>query len=341
MPRLKSNLDNDLFEKSTMSFGAHLDELRRALMKACLWLALGTAVGVFFAADVVKFVSKPFQDELKNQHVSRFSDAFRAVNKCEPSPSLLSWMMQYGMLPERVLVLDIDDNSHVAIGDNADEAKLRAQLMRSMAVQPLPRMKPQIQMRSIATKLKSFELVEGFMIYFKASLLVGALLSSPAVFWHIWSFLASGLYAHERRSVYMFLPFSLSLFIAGVAIAFFLILRLVVKVLMSTSDSLGVDFEPRLRDSMSYVLMVPLGFGIAFQLPIAMLALNRFGIIPVDMYLQHGRIAVLGLAFVSMLLTPPDATTMIAMFVPLTLLYFLGILLCKIIPLGYGLGGRK
>jgi sec-independent protein translocase protein TatC len=116
---------------------------------------------------------------------------------------------------------------------------------------------------------------------------------------------------------------------------------LVVSVLMATSDSLGVDFEPRLRDSMSYVLMVPLGFGIAFQLPLAMLALNRFGVIPIAFYTQHWRVALLAIAFVSMLLTPPDATTMMAMFVPLTLLYFSGILLCKVMPFGYGLGSQK
>lgn len=341
MPRLKPILNNDLFEKSTMSFGAHLEELRRVLMKASLWLALGTAIGVFFANDVVKYVSAPIQDELKQLQIKKFSDAFREVNQCEPSDSFVAWMARHGMIPERVLVFDTDELSSIDFGESVDDAKLGEQLMRAMATNSRPALKPQIQMRSINTKLKSFELVEGFMVYFKASLLVGALISSPAVFWHLWSFIAAGMYVHERRSFYMFLPISLSLFIAGVGIAFFVVLRLVISVLMATSDSLGVDFEPRLSDSLSYVLLVPLGFGIAFQLPLVMLALNRFGVIPIQMYVDNWRTAVLGIAFISMLLTPPEATTMMAMFVPLTILYFLGIMLCRVMPTGYGLGSAK
>jgi sec-independent protein translocase protein TatC len=111
---------------------------------------------------------------------------------------------------------------------------------------------------------------------------------------------------------------------------------------MATSDSLDVEFEPRLRDSMSFVLMVPLAFGIAFQLPVVMLALNRFGIVAMETYTQNWRVALLGVALVSMVLTPtPDATNMLAMFMPLTLLYFVGIFLCRFIPRGYGLGGQQ
>ncbi len=340
MPRLKSILNNDLFEKSTMSFGAHLEELRRALLKASLWLAIGTAIGVYFAADVVKFVSTPFQDELKNLHVKRFADAYRNVNLHEPPAAFLAWMLKFGMTPEQVLILEGDNVRPMNdFSSSIDEADIHQQWMRSLSSQTLPRLRPQIQMRPIEAKLKSFDLTESFMIYFKASLLVGAVISSPAVFWHLWAFLAAGLYPHERRSFYMFLPISLTLFIAGVVLAFFVILRLVVSVLMATSDSLDVDFEPRLRDSMSFVLMVPLGFGIAFQLPVVMLALNRFGIVPIEQYTQNWRIAVLGIAVASMLLTPtPDATNMMAMFLPLSILYFVGILLCKFMPSGYGLG---
>ena len=322
----------DLFDQSTMSFGAHLEELRAAVVKASLWLALGTAIGVYFAADVIKYVSQPFQDELGNLQVRKVTDAYRAVNKQEPSSQLQAWMAKHGMIPEQVFVVPAADARQLTL-DAFDAGAVAERLMQTLSTEPLTHLEPQIQMRPINTRLKSFDLTESFMVYFKASLLVGAVLSSPAVLWQLWAFLAAGLYPHERRSVYLFLPISVALFIAGVGIAFFVTLRVVVSVLMATSASLDVEFEPRLRDSMSFVLLVPLAFGVAFQLPVVMLALNRFGMVAVETYKQNWRVAILGVALASMILTPtPDATNMLAMFLPLALLYFVGILLCRLIP---------
>lgn len=318
----------DLFDQRTMSFGAHLEELRTTLIKASLWLALGTAIGFYFAADVIKYVSKPFQDELRSLQVRKITEAYRLVNHDEPPANLKAWMTNHGMVPEQVFVVSSGDELSI---DTFAEGTLEDRMMQRLSTDPLTQLKQQIQMRPIALRLKSFELTESFMVYFKASLLVGAVISSPAVFWHLWSFLAAGLYPHERRGFYVFLPISLSLFIAGVCLAFFVTLRLVVSMLMATSDSLDVEFEPRLRDSMSFVLMVPLAFGIAFQLPVVMLALNRFGIVAIETYTQNWRVALLGVALASMVLTPtPDATNMLAMFLPLTMLYFAGIFLCRV-----------
>ena len=83
---------------------------------------------------------------------------------------------------------------------------------------------------------------------------------------------------------------------------------------------------------MGFVLFLPLGFGIAFQLPLVMLLLHRIGIISVASYLSKWRIAILIIFVLSMLLTPADPISMLLMAVPLTLLYFLGILMCVWMP---------
>lgn len=83
---------------------------------------------------------------------------------------------------------------------------------------------------------------------------------------------------------------------------------------------------------MSFALFLPIGFGIAFQLPIVMLGLQRLGIIPVEAYVENWRAAVLLIAFLSMVLTPAEFYSMLGMFLPLTGLYFLGIALCKYMP---------
>ncbi len=179
------------------------------------------------------------------------------------------------------------------------------------------------------------------MIYLKAALIAGVVLGSPGIFWHIWQFFAAGLYPHERRYVSWYLPLSLLLFLAGVSLAFFVIFRLVLGFLMMYTSNLGVDFTPRLTDYMSFALFLPLGFGVAFQLPLVMLGLHRFRIVPVDLFISQWRIAVLAIAFLSMLLTPAEPYSMVGLALPLTGLYFLGILLCKYMPAGAGVGSPE
>jgi len=182
------------------------------------------------------------------------------------------------------------------------------------------------------TQTKSFSVHEPFMIYIKAALLTAVVLSSPLVFYFIWQFVAAGLYPHERQYVYVFMPFSLGLFLAGAALAFFVVFRFVLAFLFSFNSWLGIDPDPRISEWLGFVILLPLGFGISFQLPLVMLFLERIGIFSVQDYLSKWRLAVLIVAVLSMLLTPADPTSMILMEVPLTLLYFGGILLCKLMP---------
>ena len=80
------------------------------------------------------------------------------------------------------------------------------------------------------------------------------------------------------------------------------------------------------------VVIVPLGFGISVQLPLVRLFLERIGIFDVQAYLSKWRIAILVIFVLAMFLTPADPTSMILMAAPLTVLYFLGVLLCKCMP---------
>jgi sec-independent protein translocase protein TatC len=83
---------------------------------------------------------------------------------------------------------------------------------------------------------------------------------------------------------------------------------------------------------LSFVMILPLGFGISFQLPLVMLFLERIGIVTVSTYKSNWRISVLAIAFISMVLTPSDPQSMLIMAVPLTFLYFGGIQLCQWMP---------
>lgn len=186
--------------------------------------------------------------------------------------------------------------------------------------------------RQVNTQPQALSVIEPFMIWMKAGIITGIVLSSPYVFLQLWSFVAAGLYPHEKNYVYLYLPVSLGLFFAGILLAYFFVFDPVLQFLFSFNERLGISPETRINDWLGFFMFLPLGFGIAFQLPLVMLLLNRLGIISVATYLSKWRIAIMIIFVVSMVLTPADPISMLLMAFPLTGLYFVGIALCQWMP---------
>ncbi len=182
------------------------------------------------------------------------------------------------------------------------------------------------------TKVQSLNAQEPFLIWVKVAVLTGALISAPWVFWQIWMFVAAGLYPKEKNYVYVFLPFSLILFVIGAVVAFVFVFEPVLGFLFSFNAKMNIDPTPRISEWLGFVMMLPLGFGISFQLPLVMLFLNRIGVFTVAAYLSKWRIAVLVIFVLAMFLTPADPMSMLLLAAPLTVLYFLGVALCKWMP---------
>ncbi|MEQ9412064.1 MAG: twin-arginine translocase subunit TatC [Fuerstiella sp.] len=178
----------------------------------------------------------------------------------------------------------------------------------------------------------TYKVEEAFMTYIKVSMVAGLVITSPWVFYQIWLFVAAGLYPHERKYVHVYLPMSICLFIAGAVFCFYFVFPIVLDFLISFNKWIGVELQPRLSEYISLVLMLPVMFGISFQLPMIMLFLERIGIMTVQGYLTNWRMAVLIISVASMLLTPSDPTSMMLMMLPLVVLYFGGIMLCRFRP---------
>ena len=181
-------------------------------------------------------------------------------------------------------------------------------------------------------KAKSLSMPETFVIFLKAAVFLGILIGSPGIFYHFWAFVGAGLYASEKRYVYKYLPFSLTLFFAGAALAFFVIFEMVLSFLLTFNAGMNIDPDPRISEWLKFAMILPLGFGISFQLPLVMFALYRLRIFTIEAYWDKWRISVVIIAFLSMMFTPPDPWSMICMVSALISLYFLGILLCKLAP---------
>ncbi len=180
--------------------------------------------------------------------------------------------------------------------------------------------------------IKSLGPYETFMIWLKAAIVASLVVASPWVFYQLWIFVAAGLYPHEKRYVYIFLPISLGLFLGGVVMCFVYVLPIVLDFLFVFNRWTGVDPDMRISDWFGFALMLPLMFGVSFQLPLVMLFLERIGVFTVEAYLSQWRMAILVILVLSMLLTPMDPGSMLLMAIPLIGLYFGGVALCRYMP---------
>ncbi|MEX0678157.1 MAG: twin-arginine translocase subunit TatC [Pirellulales bacterium] len=361
--------EDDLFKHTSMTFGEHLEDLRASLFKAVVALAIGFGVGLLFAGNIVRWIESPLKSAL-----ARFyqDEAMEYVNARVPpelrdNPAVRDLVYIQGLLPEEryfstVELLDelkkrypgkfSDIDLSAPSWASADGKGPKKNQTSSTDSATASRFSKQNMLRLFTwrpmddderLKLDALGVQEPFVIWMKAGFLAGAVISSPLVFYFMWQFVAAGLYPHEKRYVHWFLPFSVGLFLCGAAMAFFLVFPPVLSFFFGVAKSLGSDMRPRLSEWLSFVLLLPLGFGISFQLPLVMLFLERIGVFTVATYLAKWRMAVLVIAIVSMVLSPGgDPYSMMMMMAPLVGLYFGGIAVCRWLPSRGARGvGRK
>ncbi len=369
----KRRKSDDLFEKSSMTFGEHLEDLRAAIAKSAIWVGVGLIAGFFFASSIVRYIQTPLESSLSAYVENKEIKNYETLMGKPLSEEMKDWIRANDRISENVYV-DRDELREVTeTGSQTLETPSQTEtvaktetaateLAAENAIPPkvtspesTPETKTPVTVastklpdpdrlvsirlwRAIKTNTEALSLQEPFMIWMKAAIIAGIVFGSPGIFWHIWGFVAAGLYPHERRYVYYFLPLSIGLFLAGAALAFFVIFNFVIRFLLSFNESLGIGTTPRLTEYVSFALMLPLGFGIAFQLPLVMFVVERIGIMSIQSYLANWRIAVAVITFLSMILTPSDVVSMLGMMFPLIGLYFFGIGLCYWFPKGRGVG---
>lgn len=174
---------------------------------------------------------------------------------------------------------------------------------------------------------------EGFFVWFKVCLVCGLVIGSPWIFWQIWMFVAAGLYPEEKRLVHVYLPVSVALFIGGVLVCQFFVIPKAIAALLMFNEWLGFKPDLRLNEWLSFAILMPVIFGVSFQTPMVMLFLNRLGIMNADSFRGKRRYAWFAMALFSAVITPtPDAFSMLFLWVPMGLLYELGIVLMHFSP---------
>ncbi len=155
-------------------------------------------------------------------------------------------------------------------------------------------------------------------------LYLGIVIASPFVLYQLWMFIAPGLYKHERSAVMTFVFSSVFLFLAGIAFGYFVMLPYILKFLIGFQG----PFKPliSINEYFDLILIVLLGLGVIFELPVLIFFLSLFGIVTPRFLWNNFRYAILVIAIIAAVVTPtPDATTMVVFMAPMIALYFVGI----------------
>ncbi|QDV48568.1 twin-arginine translocase subunit TatC [Gimesia fumaroli] len=297
---------HDLFDESTMSFGDHLEALRVHLWKALIGLAICVVGALFIGHKIVAVVRAPIDAALKEYNL-------------DPRTEENSEEKQQKTVAELIASLN-SRQEHTA------ESKALQEILLDY----------QHRIDNLEEKMSepvTLAVQEAFTtIYLKVSFVAGLVFASPWVIYQIWQFVAAGLYPHERKYVYVYLPISIFLFLGGALFCFYAVFPFVLNFLLGFNKLLGVNPQIRLSEWISFAITLPLMFGLSFQLPLIMLFLERISIFTVKDYHEKRRMAVLIISVISMLMTPADPMSMVLMMMPLIMLYELGILMCKYFP---------
>ena len=326
---------DDLFADTTMSFGEHLEELRGVLVKAVFALGIGFLIGLLMANRVVMLIQKPLKTALEDYYLESARQEVEAgVRDDLPSGEEELEEKRREQMKQQIDQRLVPDTIRI-------DAQALVRDLQKINPEAFPKpleLPDSMQLMEVRTwnqidiRVQTLNAHEAFMIWMKAGFISGFVISSPFVFYYIWSFIAAGLYPHEKKYVHWYLPISLLLFLLGAGLAFLFVFQPVLSFLFSFNRAMEIDPDPRISEWMSFVLFLPLGFGLAFQLPLVMLFTQRIGIMPTEIFIQKWRIAVLIIFVLSMFLTPADPISMLLMAGPLCCLYVTGILFCKYMP---------
>jgi sec-independent protein translocase protein TatC len=173
------------------------------------------------------------------------------------------------------------------------------------------------------------KLYEAFFTEVRVALFAAFFLAFPIIAIQIWAFVAPGLYTKEKRA---FLPFLIAtpvLFVAGGALAYYVVMPVAIKFFLGYQGQIpGIRQEalPAMGEYLSFVMHFILAFGIAFLLPILLMLLERAGLVTRDQLKRGRRYAILGAFIVAAVATPPDIVSQFLLAIPLILLYELSLI---------------
>jgi len=167
-----------------------------------------------------------------------------------------------------------------------------------------------------------------FFVPMKVAMMTAFLLSLPHTLYQIWSFVAPGLYAHEKRFMIPIILASSFLFLSGMAFAYFLVFPVIFGFIVGTAP-VGVAVMTDIGNYLDFIITLFFAFGLAFEVPIAVVMAARFGWVSIHALKEARGYVVVGAFVIAAVVTPPDVISQFMLAMPMWLLYELGIVVAR------------
>jgi sec-independent protein translocase protein TatC len=160
-------------------------------------------------------------------------------------------------------------------------------------------------------------------------MLVAFIIALPWVLYQMWAFIAPGLYQHERTLVIPLVVSSYSLFLFGMAFAYFLVFPTVFNFMAQYNAPLGAEMSTDIDKYLSFAMTTFLAFGITFEVPVVVVVLVRMGLVTLAKLKEIRPYVIVGAFVIAAVVTPPDVLSQLLLAIPMTLLYELGLLIAR------------
>ncbi|HEB53526.1 MAG TPA: preprotein translocase subunit TatC [bacterium] len=307
-PRIREALDDDgdgaggagkPEQLPRMSFGDHLDELRKRVIRSLLAIGIAILAVLPFKQEVTEILIEPYRVQWR----IGFENWIEQLQEEKARGELDD-------LGEGFLAFSLENKDKILAGGFRWDY-----LLERMSGYPVP------------YSLYATGGLEDMLAFMWFSLIFALAIASPVVVWQAWAFVAAGLYKHERAVFYRYFPLMVVLVCAGVWFGYRIALPFSLGFLVSLMDPSQVKAIFSIGQFLTLEFTLTAAMGVMFQLPLIMLALQKVGLVRHRAFVKHWRVTVLVIFCCSALFTPPEPVSMILMAAPMMLLYLFGLLL--------------
>ena len=318
------------YDDGTMSFGEHIEELRKHLLRAGAGVLAALCVTAFFGNYVVKGLTRPLEGQLKGYHevkLERTGKEYVAEQDALEPEARDQVRLPLELSPASLRALA------AALGAKLPANPVALSLETTVEGRALaPQLGTMLAKINRPWSIKTLSAQEPMVMYFKAAVGAALVLSCPWVIAQLYAFVAVGLYAHERRFLRMTVPFAVLLFLLGVAFCWFVMMPVMARFLLGVNTWMDLDPDIRLNEWVGFCVMLMLVFGIAFQLPLLMVVTERVGLLSYETFAAKRRYAFFGIVVFSAVATPtPDPFNLALLAGPLYGLYEVGLLALRLL----------
>lgn len=284
--------DDDEIERSRMTLGEHLSELRLRLFRSAAVVLVAFSLLYTYREEVKTFVAQPQQE------------AFQDLREDVLKPRMAKKVQGGALAAEDVFV----GGEFEVLEDGTVRGKL-------------------VDERAYLEGLTSLNSMGPFFYAILVCFWLGLALAAPYVLWEVWGFIAAGLYKHERWTVYKLLPPAIALFYAGLFFGFKFVVP--AAIYFTQADGLGIEDPPvprqiNLDEYWGFLRGLALALGIVFQIPIVQIVLSKAGLVNPATYAKYRGHTAIALLVFAAVITPPDVITQLLLAGPAIVLWEIG-----------------